>query len=97
MKMLTKCGHRCPCKCGEKCNPEKCAEPRSKMCPDCREYYDIKCCDYEKDHCPKPCQKTLACGHLCHGTCDKCHKGGVFPTDYTSVRESAYGFTILPV
>ena len=74
-KQIAACGHRCSCACGEKCDPKKCEILKKKKCPDCGIYYDVKCCDYDKETpCPSPCDKKLACDHICPGTCGTCHK-----------------------
>ena len=65
------CNHsRCPKSCYEVCNP--CAEPCAWSC------VHFKCtkrcgelCD--RPECNEPCDKELACGHLCIGLCgEKC-------------------------
>ena len=65
------CNHsRCPKSCYEVCNP--CAEPCAWSCVHftCTKRCGELC---DRPECNEPCDKELACGHLCIGLCgEKC-------------------------
>ncbi|XP_038052094.1 NFX1-type zinc finger-containing protein 1-like [Patiria miniata] len=88
---LLSCGHQCPNRCsdcieedasssedemtGHRPRHTKCKVKVRKMLP-CGHAQDVACWFVDSTHaCLEPCTEVLACGHKCHGNCDKCKQG----------------------
>ena len=73
------CGHPCKLTCGEDCNSKPCRMFVNKKWP-CGHEAQQECYATDIDlavsfSCKVPCGETLACSHICSGTCGKCHQG----------------------
>ncbi|KAK3595714.1 hypothetical protein CHS0354_025336 [Potamilus streckersoni] len=73
-KELT-CGHICQRRCGEECNDEDDCTELVKVTGKCGHECQVACSHQKHFRCKIPCRAVLDCGHLCSGTCGKCHQG----------------------
>ena len=67
------CGHVCPGKCSEKCDPYKCRKKVVKPL-NCAGSHSLKmnCSDYpDAAKCQESCNRKLDCGHPCPGLCSE--------------------------
>ncbi|KAG8185046.1 hypothetical protein JTE90_017067 [Oedothorax gibbosus] len=75
------CGHMCTKLCGEPC-ALYCFQKVNVNSKLCGHKVSVKCFDYENKEtlakiCREPCRKKLYCGHMCQGTCSRCHQGRI--------------------
>lgn len=74
------CGHskdEVPCYLTQDLNKDKCTVPVTKQVPGCGHNVEVPCSlnvSSPPFSCPVACEANLPCGHLCPGTCGRCHK-----------------------
>ncbi|KAG7455458.1 hypothetical protein MATL_G00256890 [Megalops atlanticus] len=67
-KTLCEDSHQCPKKCWQECGD--CQAPVAKTIPKCGHEQEVPCSVDPKNFlCRVPCDKTLACGHMCVRAC----------------------------
>ncbi|CAB3261339.1 unnamed protein product [Arctia plantaginis] len=82
------CGHRCTAACSAVCDVKKCKTLVSiEVDSPCGHKVKLPCNVYAAfirgeiqpmkflEYCESPCEKELACKHLCGGSCSKCYQG----------------------
>lgn len=75
------CGHiRRSMRCHERQDLSRirCTAKVEKVVPSCRHVVKVDCCKNVASllySCPTPCDRILACGHECPGSCGKCGEG----------------------
>lgn len=70
-KTVCQYGHKCTRMCFQSC--DQCLMKVSKTLPNCLHSVMLPCFqDVNEWKCNVPCDKTLACGHQCGGTCYLC-------------------------
>ncbi|KAJ2949110.1 hypothetical protein O0L34_g6049 [Tuta absoluta] len=83
------CGHVCMALCSKDCDPELCTETtQGKYAAPCGHQVSLPCNVYNSmtkggvwkpelllKYCTEPCLQTLACDHICSGSCGTCFQG----------------------